>query len=290
MTTTSPPVYDFRKPSPLIPTLREPLAGWVSQVCSQALRIWSSQLPFTIELEPVGISVVQAGSVFAELPDATLRFRSALQGRSESSLLIVPRPLMLALLNGLLGEAIDPDQLERELTSVEESVADLVAQQFFLQPLQLTWPFPNRLRLADPVREPDIGEPPYPLEEAVLTAHFRFRADFGEVDWWWMLPRAGWLESLAGVESPPPPKPEEMVAMVQELPLRLTVNLGTARLSLLHLGALQVGDVLLLDQPIDEPLPATLGGQVKFLVWPGAKGTRQAVAIHSPVGTAKNDH
>jgi flagellar motor switch protein FliM len=71
--------------------------------------------------------------------------------------------------------------------------------------------------------------------------------------------------------------------MVCELPVQLTVHLGSTKVSLLHLAALQVGDVLLLDQAIDQPLSAALGKKVKFLVWPGARGSRQAIAIHAPV-------
>jgi flagellar motor switch protein FliM len=263
--------------------------------------MWGKQLPFAVEMESRGVGVMSAASVLADLPETTLRFRVPQVGTTEVSFLTIPRPLLLVVLGGLLGEPLPekqadvavPPELNRELTPVEDSIVDLVVEQFFLDPLQQTWPFLSKLRLDRPQRAPIRSSPPYSPDTLLLVVRFVVRGPFGEIDWTWMLPKSKWLESL---EIPgrarttrntepalPPPSREERESMVCELPVQLTVHLGSTKVSLLHLAALQVGDVLLLDQAIDQPLSAALGKKVKFLVWPGARGSRQAIAIHAPV-------
>jgi flagellar motor switch protein FliM len=280
----TPALYDFRKPAPLPPAVRGLATTWLPKVCQVACRQVTAAMPFPVEMEPAGLEVLTAGQLLEQLPETSLRFRAAVSGAADASWLVLPRPVVLALLSGLLGETFDPAQPDRELTPLEEDVSDFVAREYFLGPLQEPWPHSPKLRLDAPARLVGPASAPYLPGTLLLVAGFRMRGPFGEQPWWWALPRAGWIESLGGsaqAPKPAPPTREEREQFARGLPLRLTVHLGTARMSLVHLAGLEVGDVLLLEQPIDQPLSASLGDQVKFLVWPGAVGARQAVAIHS---------
>ncbi len=64
----------------------------------------------------------------------------------------------------------------------------------------------------------------------------------------------------------------------------MTVVLGTVELSLADLSRLSVGDVVILDQRVSEPLTAELAGQQKCAGWPGRVGTRQAFEVASFLG------
>lgn len=276
----NPQSHDFRKP--LLPTaLRNLLAGWGPKVCSQACRLWGAQLPFTVQMESCEGQVMPAARALDNLPDTALRFRVLVESGPDVSLLAASRPMLLAILAGVFGSPIDPENLDQELTPVEEDVVEFVAEQYFLGPLQRAWPRDEKLRLEPPRRLSPTAELPFARSARLLVTQYKVKAPFGEFDWWWMVPHDGaLLSSLGGGPAPVPSSHEERESTIKELPVRMTVQLGSAPLSLLHLACLQEGDLLLLDQPIDQPLPALLGGQVKFLVWPGARGGRQAVRIH----------
>lgn len=272
--------YDFRKPAPLPAALRNPLVDWLPRACQAACRQLAASLPFAVEMEPAGVEVVAAGQVLDSVAETAVRVRANLRGTADGSLLLLPRPVVLGLYSGLMGEPASDD---RELTPVEEEVSDFLAGQFFLDPLQQSWPLNPKLILDAPTRLASRGSP-YAPETLIVVLRFVIKGPFGQHTWLWTLPRSGWLDTVAGGQaSAPTVSREERETLVRGLPVQLTVRLGATRLSLLQVAGLQIGDVLLLEQPVAEPLSASLGGQVKFLVWPGAVGTRQAVAIQSPV-------
>ncbi len=276
--------FDFRKPAQLPATLGAALAEWARLAGVRAGRAWSARIPFAPQVEPRSVEVRWADAVADSLPENVIRYRATRSGSSDLSVLAVSRPLLAALVGGLLGEQLAGVDLDRPLTVIEDDVAEAIARQWFLDPLQLTWPLPDRLVLDAPVREAAQGGPAYLPKTALLTLHFQVLSPLGEWDWWWMIPRDGWVATLAEKEAAPaPPSREERVAVLMDLGLDLTVHLGTVGLPLSRLAALQPGDVLLLDQPIGRPLPACVAGRPKFLVWPGACGRRQAVAIHSHI-------
>jgi flagellar motor switch protein FliM len=68
---------------------------------------------------------------------------------------------------------------------------------------------------------------------------------------------------------------------MQEVPVDFSVILGTADLSLTQLARLAVGDMVILDQPVAEPLLASVGGDQKFRGWAGRVGNQQAYQIQS---------
>ena len=77
-----------------------------------------------------------------------------------------------------------------------------------------------------------------------------------------------------------------MPLLAQRLPFELRVRLGRAHLSLQQLSTLKPGDVLVLDQPVSEPLVGEIGGVEKFHLWPGRDGQRQAVQVDEVVDAA----
>ncbi len=110
---------------------------------------------------------------------------------------------------------------------------------------------------------------------------------FGEGDWCWLLPRSDWVGRLLAPRQAVRSATgladcrAQLTRLAEQFPVRLSVRLGKAEVSLQQLSRLQTGDLILLDQRVSEPLPASLAGTVKYHVWPGAVGSRQAIEIHS---------
>jgi flagellar motor switch protein FliM len=229
------------------------------------------------------VAVAPAAAALAALPETAYRFRVNLDGGPDFGLLVVPRPLLLTLLAALFNETLTEVPGERDLTPVEEALVDFVARQFFLDLLQECWGTSTPLALAvaqpEPARALGLLRP----EDRLVTAAFGVQTGLGELEWFWMQPQAGWIDRLVSSGTSPATRlePGEREALVRELPAPLSVVLGTAELSLLQMARLDVGDLIVLDGKVTEPLPVVLGGQVKLHAWPGAVGERQAVEIHS---------
>ena len=72
-----------------------------------------------------------------------------------------------------------------------------------------------------------------------------------------------------------------METLVRDLPVEISVNLGTVELPLADLARLRAGDLVLLNQRVSEPLAAALAGIKRFRVWPGRVSSQQAIQIDS---------
>ena len=197
------------------------------------------------------------------------------------------RQLLLALIGGTLGESFDALPSDRDLSSVEDSVVNFLIQQLFLDLLNATWPVPERMTLSIAARGAPKVVCNLPVNELIVAATITLTGPFGPQPLFMFLPRKGILERLirptieAAAISAADRKLIEL--LVREMPVDISVILGSAQVSLTQLAALRTGDVVVLGQKVTDPLKAKVGGSDKFEVWPGVVGRRQAVQIDSTV-------
>ncbi len=71
----------------------------------------------------------------------------------------------------------------------------------------------------------------------------------------------------------------QLARNVERAPVDVKVELGRTVVSLRDLIALQPGDLVLFDKPVDEPLSATVNEREKFEVFPGVNRDRLAVRV-----------
>jgi hypothetical protein len=93
---------------------------------------------------------------------------------------------------------------------------------------------------------------------------------------------AGPFEQLAGVEWPQSPVDEELKScpdsgVPPSLPITMAVQLGTAQPGLA--ADLNIGDVVVLDQCISDPVLADIHGATKYRGYPGRIGTQRSFQI-----------
>lgn len=74
-----------------------------------------------------------------------------------------------------------------------------------------------------------------------------------------------------------------LTAQLEEVPLQLRVELGRARVAVQELLALEVGDVLVLDQDVTFPLMIYVENEPCFYAFPGRRGRALAVRIAGPI-------
>lgn len=287
--------YDFVNPmrqaadTHLASDMEHILARWLRNACALAPKKWAKQVPFPVEMRFQGLEVVRSAEGLAKLPDSAVGFRVAVPSENKSTLLSLPRPLLLSLVAGMLGETLAELPADRELTIVEDSLCEFLVQDLLLSTLRETWPGQEQMQLGQPLKEthPRWTRIFLPDENIVICSLF-CKGPFGEQAWNWLAPQQlllrllGLAEPDADLEvSDDQDVKARLQALVREMDVDVTVLLGSVEVPLSLLAKLRVGDAVVLDQRITEPLIGIVSGQEKFLGWPGRVGSQQAFQIES---------
>jgi flagellar motor switch protein FliM len=282
--------YDFRSPAPLTNEVTRRLDAWFAEAARRSAKSWAKILTSSPELRPKAHEVVQYEECPAYLAGEALCFRVARGAGGPASMVSLPRTLMLVLLGSALGETVVTVPTDRALTSVEESLGEYLVRVLLLDEFRGAWPGPQPLTLEVGKREADPRAAlPFAPDDGVLACTFSVVGAFGTIDWCWLLPRSGWLDDApapadrAAADPGANPAVPPLEALARSMPVDLVVLLGTAELALTQVEQLQAGDLILLDQEVNQPLKALVSGATKFHVSPGAAGSRLAVRVQSMV-------
>ncbi len=280
--------YDFCKPGRLAGNRENRLSGWLRLACALATRTWARHLPFKAEWTFHAPDTKRGQEALSRLTETAVAHRLALAGGKVISLLAMPRRLVLAVTSGLVGDIGTALPEDRELTPIEESLFEYFVNSHLLPSLNETWPG------AEPVNLELRGTEPnprwtrlFPADTPLVTCTFLLSGPFGVEEWFWFMPREGLLVLLDQPASMPVDEADaaavkqRLEARVQDLPVPITVSLGSVEVRLSQLSALRVGDLIVLDQRVSEPLTARMAEENKYRVWPGRIGSRQAFKIES---------
>ncbi|WP_020468438.1 FliM/FliN family flagellar motor switch protein [Zavarzinella formosa] len=249
-----------------------------------APRIWSKILPFKIDLYVERVNAMSAVKALDNLSEGLVAFRLKLDQFPEiEPLLMLPRPLLLALINGSLGVVSETLPEDRELSTVENSICDFLINQLILKILGDSWPASIHPKFTISVRGEPKGVSRLPPNDLVVVSVLQLNGPFGSQPITLVMPRSAPLTELVRPSvDPVPVRPvakELLEALVCEMPVDLAVLLGSTDLTMLQVATLRAGDVVVLGQKVNEPLRAKVAGKDKFAVWPGAVGRRQAVQV-----------
>jgi flagellar motor switch protein FliM len=279
--------YNFRKPARLAGTLEQRLTAWL-RVAGQLAAVKAARhLPFRIEMAPRGLEIASPSETLSRLTDDMLGYKVAFAGEPPTMLFMWPRRLALALVAGLLGETPTELPEDRELSAVELSLFEYLMQNLPAVVLQETWTGSMPLRLTVSEREPSPRWTRlFVKAEQVLQCNLTIRGAFGEQDWYWLAPYQALNELVnrPGEDDPAliqQDAPRKLETLVRDLPIEVIVELGMVELSLAQLAGLAVGDLLILNQRVSEPLTIRVDNRPKFRGWPGRVGTRQSLQIES---------
>ena len=187
--------YNFRKPGRLAGDFEQRLASWLRDSCALASATWARHMAFRVEISLRELEIVRPGDAFSRLPDTAIAYQVGIEGEPLPTLLILPRPLALLLVAGMLGDPGTQMPADRELTVVEESLYEYSIQDLLVAVLQETWPGAASVQLKLRHKEPSPKRSRiFPPDEKVVTCSFAVAGPFGEQEWHWMLPHEGLLE------------------------------------------------------------------------------------------------
>lgn len=281
--------FDFSKSERLPGDVAQRFSRWLRSACTIAGKNFARSLPFAVELSLQGTETAFPRELLERIPEAAVAYRLSVSQEKIPALFVLPRPLVLALVSGVVGSTVTALPEDRELTVVEETLHEYFLNQLLFPPFKETWPGAEALAV-DVLRK---DENPrwtrlFPPNEAIVAFSFQWKGPFGEQAGHWLLPKK-WLLSQ-GETAAPPEKPTTgpeplsrpyLEANLRPLHLDVSVVLGFTELRLSQLAQLRPGDVLILDQKISLPVVGRVAGKEKFRGWPGKKGTRQQFQIES---------
>lgn len=284
MTTQSDPhSFDFRSPGGLPHGVERRLQDWHRGLCSVVCENWAhfSRSSLSMDYEQ---SITDAmHHVRREIPSPGIGCSCTLGDGGLTTLLVFPRQLILALVNDVLGEMDEPWPEDRELTAVEQSLCEFWFEHF-CQAVSESWPRQDALvcRAEGCDAKPQRSRLFAPSEPVILTM-FCLLGNFGSEKFFWILPQQPIVELMAetnaNVRTRSEASLQQLEARAMEIPAELVVRLGEARLNVADLARLSVGDVIILDQKISDPLAGAIAGETMFRGWPGRVGSRQAFKI-----------
>jgi len=281
--------HDFCKPGRLASARESRFAGWLRQGCALATRTWAKHLPFQAEWTFHAFDSYRPQDSLTRLPETAVAYRLGLAGGKVTTLAAMSRPLALALASGLVGDCGKALPADRELTVLEESLFEFFVNHHLLPSLNETWPGsePARLELLQAEPNPRWSRL-FSADMPVVMCTFILSGPFGVDEWHWLLPREGLLMLLDQPDMPAPAADGDaatarprLEARVNDLPVEISVCLGSVNVRLSQLSGLRVGDLIVLNQRVSEPLTAAMGKEDKYRGWPGRIGSSQAFKIES---------
>ncbi len=263
------------------------LKAWFQAALGLASKAWNRDVALSLEVQFRDIETGRSRDLLPFLPADSFGFRIQI-GERLFSMVVVPRPFLLGFIQGMLGDAVTETPADRELTMVEESLAEYLFASLWLPPFAETFPAAAMLDWQLKEREPHPNMSRlFTGDETLVSFYWRFGGTLGEHPAWWIMPKKELEEMLGPIAaSTPDSQTAALVAKrvetsVKNLPIEITVLLGENQLSLSDIAALKPGDVLMLNQSVHEPLAIRIGDRLKMRGWACRSGAWQTVQVDS---------
>jgi flagellar motor switch protein FliM len=275
--------YDFRRPGRLAGDVQQLFAQWQRAISSVWGMRWSEHLPAPIEPRADGVELVRRDELLARDGERQVTYRVDVANSSCATVVQMSSRALLGMVSGMLGEPIEELPEHRGLTDIEKTLIDLLISEFVVA-LNSSQTGAQALEFVDGGRQriKDLRHE-FPDAEEAVALKFIFETSFGPQSLTWVLSGAT-VSAILDRMHPPGSHAEQVTSPdllenVQAIPVQLVVRLGLARVQVAELADMRVGDVLLLNQRLTEPLQAEVSGKVTFVGWPGRVGNRQAFQI-----------
>lgn len=278
-------VVDFRKPV------------HVPEDIGNMLSLWQASSREGIELRlnryfanPIKMSVeppkIVTGTELREMDRESYLYQIDIVDAGPT-LLVIAKNVALALIGEMLGDAVEELPEVRPITDIEKTCLDFIMDEFSqgLRDNQKLKPT-RTLRFEGQVELGSLHKQ-FPENTNSTDVGFNVRFTSGEFPLRWILPPDVTLDVIASQatdDSSSEEARQKLEQAARHIQTELRVSLGSASLKISRLASLEPGDVIVLDQQIDDPLNASLDGINVFQGWPGRVGQQQAFQVEQVVG------
>ena len=275
--------YDFAAAARVKLPLRRKLKTWFHKACELLQDQWSmvSQTPITASLE--SLDAQPFAKVLQTWGNACSSTTVSFDDGGLKGMLVVENQQLKVLILDILG-GCDCETSDQPLTSIEVSMAviifEMVAASFsesWLKQEPLTVAIgefdavPNRSRS-------------FSTEESLLVCVLSIRVGEHPVQVQLVLPHDK-TKSMVGIDAVSEPGKQRVRPVSSEkisnIQVELVASLGRVQVDMGDLTRLAKGDIVVFDQPVDEPIRVIANGQDLFSAWPGRQFAQQSLRLNS---------
>ncbi|MDZ7271479.1 MAG: flagellar motor switch protein FliM [candidate division KSB1 bacterium] len=281
--------YDFRHPGRLtkdqlrgIQTIHENFARALSTYLTTLLRM-------VVDVRFMGVNLFAFAEFVDSLPDPDCVWVFSITNLEGKGIIEVNPQMVLLIVERSFGGSIKSELPPRPITSIEQRVAERSVERF-LELYRQAWERASSLTIkmesfeADPrlAQIASASESCLLFSWEVLVKELSFGLNiclplFVLDPVLRQLGTQNWL-TVSAKRSTPDTK-RQISEVVESTDMILRVFLGGTTVTLKELLDFQVGDVLVLDQKIHEPLPIEVSGARVLTGRPGVVGRKKAVQI-----------
>jgi flagellar motor switch protein FliM len=277
--------YDFRSPSRLsseqikrIDHIHTSIAKRLSVSLSGALRDY-------VEVDATAVRETPWAEFIKTIPSPCVTFTFSAEPLDGSGIIAIDPGLAFALVDRLFGGKGESIDTQRELTPIEQrATGKLVAAT--LKEIQIAWkPFVDlNVAATGFASSPDFIQGSGTNESVVIVSLLIKRSNSeGEIRV--AYPHLMFEPAIRELVKHAPsarrrePDQERMTNLIQMVRMPVAVRLRPSMVSVNDLANLQVGDVLLLDNPVSEDVAVFVGDKKVFMGRPGALAGRLAIRV-----------
>ena len=198
------------------------------------------------------------------------------------SLACISNEDVIALVSHIVGTNAEEKVKGRKLTSIEISLCRLLFETLgSALSIAFAGSEPLKIELGECDETPQLSRL-IPVEELVLCTNIQLVIPDATLNATWLLPRKATeklFESATGYSfARTANSPTDVVL---QIPLDLVGLLGHTEMEMSSVAKLKSGDLLVLDQKIDEPISVNIDDKEIFQCWPGRIGNQQGLEIIS---------
>ena len=288
MTNKDYPIYDFVTASKVERPLASALKVWLDKFAKMFAERWKEFAPTEIQVNSMAIDSISFENQQAKWQQPSVGAPIIINHGAVNGMIVAERVEVLVLLMEILCEALAEKPQDRELTSVETSLCQLLFEQS-LSTFGEAWPdkeiLPTEL-------EPLDWQPQrcrlFPPQHDVLVTGFEIKTSSadqtGPARLQWVFAKDE-MKKLLGVESTVDAAAANgqkiSAENISKIQVDVSAALGSTELDMHELIQLDAGDVVKLDQRIEQPLILFVNDQPVFEAWPGRNGDKQCFQVES---------
>lgn len=276
-------VYDFASSARVERPVWAAMNSWMTKFADLFVEHWANFCSTPIKASPAPIDAACFQDLQASWDKPACGVEISFEADATTGMLVVNRAELRRMLMVVLGDT--SEQLEdRELTPIEMSLSELMFEQAastigqgWLEQKSLTFSLsevtnqPNRSRM-------------FPGDKTLLTTGLSIELAAHTIQLTVAIAKEE-TTKLLGIEKLPIQSLDPNVLLsrdkLAEIEVQVTAGLGSAELAMNELVSLTIGDIVVLDQSVEDPLVLFANDEPLLKGWPGRANEKQALKIVS---------
>ncbi|MDV6030940.1 MAG: hypothetical protein F9B45_12730 [Phycisphaera sp. RhM] len=271
--------FDFRDIAALDDTAVA-IRTWISKSTSFFSDYWVEATGFSAKLDLGAITTESYDKILSEIPRHDLCCVAEIKDRLPS-VWYTSGDQFRIILSDLLCLPPEDEGSDRDLSAIETDLSNYFINRV-AEAISRGWMGRGELEIEVTDLEKDARKLRlFRGKDLVTKVCIEIECKGGTATLNWLLPKQKLpalldetVDNRAGAE---PAKPSK--ELIGQLPLDVVTMLGSAKIPMSDLGKLKPGELIILDQRIDEPMVSHVDGEPAFQCWAGRLGNKQAVQV-----------